>query len=307
MLNAIVCVVGLTWSPVVQVARSRVGSLGPGRSSPRCCAPPAIDPELSSYWKAHSASWEAPLRKLDVRAAWGCGELDGILPSGAASRVETQERFLTLGRALELFESDQLQVRRRFRGSSETEMATRWNRVMGDRAALQASGRWEIIVKESDAARKFGKARLEGGVEDADASPALSRVVVTLLSPALKAAAKQRARADSGFELSLAELMDTAGANPAERWVTAKLLAEIEEEIGALPVAKPAPPSSSFAAGEAQRDVEQATNMGFYGIGAALLVVFLQALLFGGGGLGGGFGGAQQSSLEATLELLNHK
>jgi len=271
---------------------------------PRSCASlaaeaGALDAELLAYWSAHGAAWQAPLRKLDVRAAWSCGELDGVLPSGRASRVAGGERLLTLARALELFESDELQVRRRFRSMTAEDMAPRWSRVVDDRAALQASGRWEEVVVESDAARRFARARLEGSVEEADASPALSRAVVTVLSPALKAAARQRDKADGGLELSLARLMSDAGVDPAERWLTAKLLAEIDAEIDSLPAARPAPPSSTFAAGEAERDVGQAASMGAFGVAAALAVLLLQMLARSGGG-----GGGAQSGLEATLDLM---
>ena len=48
-------------------------------------------------------------------------------------------------------------------------------------------------------------------MEDAEASPAASRIVATLLSPALKAAANQRSRVDGGQSLAFAELLETAG------------------------------------------------------------------------------------------------
>lgn len=283
-------------------------ALRPRSSASLAAEAGALDAELLAYWSAHGAAWQAPLRKLDVRAAWSCGELDGVLPSGRASRVAGGERLLTLARALELFESDELQVRRRFRSMTAEDMAPRWSRVVDDRAALQASGRWEEVVVESDAARRFARARLEGSVEEADASPALSRAMVTVLSPALKAAARQRDKADGGLELSLARLMSDAGVDPAERWLTAKLLAEIDAEIDSLPAARPAPPSrwASGAAGghpsstgEAERDVGQAASMGAFGVAAALAVLLLQMLARSGGG-----GGGAQSGLEATLDLM---
>jgi hypothetical protein len=46
---------------------------------------------------------------FDVSAAWSCGELDGILPSGSPSRIAT-DRMLTLPRALELFEEEKIDV-----------------------------------------------------------------------------------------------------------------------------------------------------------------------------------------------------
>ena len=52
-----------------------------------------------------------------------------------------------------------------------------------------------------------------------------------MLSPALKAAAGQRNRSDGGLNLAIAELLETAGDTPAERWLTAVLLAELEGEV----------------------------------------------------------------------------
>ena len=224
-----------------------------------------------------------------------------VLPSGADSRVATSERMLTLGRAIELFETEELQVRRRFRNMTPTEMAPRWDRVMATRARLQAAGTWDDIVRESDKARAFERAKVRGDVEDADASPALSRFVTTLVSPALKAAATQRNRADSGIRLAIAELLETAGDTPAERWLTAVLLAELEGEVAELPRAAPddaaAPPS--FAQQEAQRDVAQANSFGLIGVGAAVFLVFAQALL---GGLEDGSGGGD--ALQRTMDLM---
>ena len=254
------------------------------------------DPELEVYWKSHGDKWAVPLRLLDVRAAWACGELDGILPSGKASRVETGARMLTLSNAVELFESGGLAVRRRFRGMTAEELAPRWSRVVQTRASLKASGRWDDVIVESEKVRSFEKSLVEGSVEDEDASPLASRVVATVLSPALRAAAKQRDRADGGIKLGLATLMASAGEDAAERWLTAALLAELENEADSLKPAKPAAPSSTFAATEAQRDVEQAQGMGVYGLLAGLTVVLLQALLLGAGG--------EQSSLESTLDLM---
>jgi len=254
---------------------------------------------LLSYWRAHSAKWAKPLRMLDVSAAWQCGELDGVLPSGTPSRAATSERMLTLGRAVALFEKDDLQVRRRFRNMTPVEMAPRWDRVMATRARLQATGTWDGIVRESDKARAYQRAVVRGEVEDGDASPAVSRVVATVLSPALKAAATQRSKADGGVQLAFAELMETAGDEPAERWLTAVLLAELESEVAELPAAAAptAAAGSSFAEREAKRDVEQANSFGLIGVGAALALVLLQAL-------GGAAGGGGDDGLLRTLDLM---
>ena len=259
--------------------------------------------ELVAYWKEHGSKWTRPLRLLDVQAAWTCGELDGLLPSGKPSRVATSERMLSLGRAVELFEKDELQVRRRFRNLTPVELAPRWDRAMATRTRLQAAGTWDEIVSESDKSRAYQRAMVRGDVEDADASPLASRVVATVLSPALKAAAKQRARADGGVALALAELLETAGDAPAERWLTAVLLAEFEGEIDALPPASmPGAPSfagaASFAEVEAQRDVEQANTFGLVGVGAALLLGV--SLVVAAGGAGGG----DADGLQRTLDLM---
>jgi hypothetical protein len=259
------------------------------------------DEEFLAYWSAHSNKWATPLQILDVYAAWECGELDGILPSGAPSRAAT-ERMLTLNRAVELFEKDQLQVRRRFRNMTPVEMASRWERVMATRTRLQNAGTWEDIVRESDSARAYERAIVRGEVEDADASPVLSRVIATLLSPALKAAATQRSRADGGMRLAFAELLETAGDEPSERWLTAVLLAELEGEVADLPpAASRAAASPSFAEQEAQRDVEQANSFGLFGVGVAVIAVLAQAL---GGAVGGGGGGGGDDALQRTLNLM---
>mmetsp|Transcript_47982 Transcript_47982/g.95754 ORF Transcript_47982/g.95754 Transcript_47982/m.95754 type:complete len:304 (-) Transcript_47982:474-1385(-) len=238
----------------------------------------ASDNEFLAYWRAHSAKWATPLRLLDVSAAWECGELDGMLPSGRPSRVSTATRFLTLGRAVELFENGELQVRRRFRNMTPVEMAPRWDRVMATRARLQRVGTWDEIVRESDKARAYERALVRGEVEDTEASPAFSRVVAMALSPALKAAAIQRARADGGLRFAFAELLETAGDSPPERWLTAVLLAELEGELESEKAAKlgdatlGATASPSFTTLEAQRNVEQATRFGLTGVGAAVII-----------------------------------
>ena len=123
----------------------------PPRLTDRChlgMAEGAKDGALG-YWEAYGAAWERPLRTLDVQAAWSCGELDGILPSGRASRTST-DRLLTLARALQLFESGDLPVRRRFRNHAASELAPRWERVVARRAAMQAEGRWDEVLREGE-------------------------------------------------------------------------------------------------------------------------------------------------------------
>jgi len=258
----------------------------------------ASEEEFLAYWRAHSAKWQTPLQMLDVSAAWASGELDGIFPSGRQSRAATSERMLTLGRAVELFEKGELQVRRRFRKMTPEEMAPRWDRVMATRARLRAAGTWSEIVRESDKARAYERALVRGEVEDDKASPAISRVVAMILSPALKAAAAQRSRADGGMRLAFAELLEAAGDSPPERWLTAVLLAELESEVTKLESASPAPTKPSFAEQEDMRDVEQANLFGAVGVGAAVAIGLAQVF---GRGIGGG---GADDSLQRTLDLM---
>ena len=253
-----------------------------------------IDDELNAYWQKHETKWRRPLRLLDVFSAWNIGELDGVLPSGNPSRTAQSERMLTLSRAIELFDEGKLDVRSRYRSLSVDELKPRWARIVETRSKLQADKSWDTVVEESDKARAYEKALVEGEVEAEDASPAASRFVATLLSPALKAAAAQRARADGGIRKEYAKLQQSAGADAAERWLTAALLAELESEASKLEPATAkadASPSKStfdFKAREAERDLEQANFGGLLGVGLALVagVLFLvdwEAVLNGGG------------------------
>ena len=252
------------------------------------------DDELNAYWQKHETKWRRPLRLLDVFSAWNIGELDGVLPSGNPSRTAQSERMLTLSRAIELFDEGKLDVRSRYRSLGVDELKPRWARIVETRSKLQADKSWDKVVEESDKARAYEKALVEGEVEAEDASPAASRFVATLLSPALKAAAAQRARADGGIRKEYAKLQQSAGADAAERWLTAALLAELESEASKLepaPAKADASPSKStfdFKAREAERDLEQANFGGLLGVGLALVagVLFLvdwEAVLNGGG------------------------
>ena len=252
------------------------------------------DDELNAYWQKHETKWRRPLRLLDVFSAWNIGELDGVLPSGNPSRTAQSERMLTLSRAIELFDEGKLDVRSRYRSLGVDELKPRWARIVETRSKLQADKSWDKVVEESDKARAYEKALVEGEVEAEDASPAASRFVATLLSPALKAAAAQRARADGGIRKEYAKLQQSAGADAAERWLTAALLAELESEASKLEPATAkadASPSKStfdFKAREAERDLEQANFGGLLGVGLALVagVLFLvdwEAVLNGGG------------------------
>ena len=138
-------------------------------------------------------------------------------------------------------------------------------------------------------------------------TPRVTRAVEAIISPALRAAAKQRSRADGGLASACAELLEKAGRDQAERWLTAALLADIENEIATLPAAKPPPPRSSFAAREAERDVEEAQSFGVYGIVAGLVfgAVINYVVVSNGWYPGGGGGGGEAGGLEAALDLLS--
>jgi len=240
---------------------------------------------ITKYWEVNSVKWEKTLRILDVRAAYASGSLNGILPSGRPSRGAPNERLISLSRALELFEKDEkaFPVRRRFRQMKLEELRPRWDSVISKRATLQAAGQWEVAVDESEKYRAFEKSLVEGGVESSEASPAYSRAVVAILSPALKAAAKQRTRSDGGIKATQVELLQSAGSTPDERWLTAALLAELEEEFSKTFSTMVQPTSSSrslFAEDEAEKDIEDAGSGAFLGvllaIVTAVLVSFLQ-------------------------------
>ena len=233
------------------------------------------------YWEAFGVAWERPLKTLDVQAAWSCGELDGILPSGRPSRSST-DRLLTFARALQLYESGDLPVRRRFRNHAASELAPRWERVVARRAAMQADGRWNDILREGEQYRL--------------------RVIREQTSPLAGAF-----RPESAERGAFAELLSTAGDDAEERWLTAALLADFEAEVNSLPAAPaPAPArsfSSGFAAREAERDVEEAQAFGVSGVVAGLL--------FGGllnwyivGYLGARPDGGVADGLERSLDLL---
>ena len=234
------------------------------------------------YWEAFGAAWERPLRTLDVQAAWSCGELDGILPSGKPSRSST-DRLLTLARALQLYESGDLPVRRRFRNHAASELAPRWERVVARRAAMQADGRWDEILREGEQYRQ------------------------RINSPLGAASRAVSFRPESAERGAFAELLSTAGDDAEERWLTAALLADFEAEVNSLPAAPAPAPARSFSAGfkarEDERDEEKAQAFGVSGVVAGLL--------FGGllnwyivGYLGARPDGGLADGLERSLDLL---
>jgi hypothetical protein len=193
-------------------------------------------------------------------------------------------------------------IRRRYRNMRLEELRPRWMRVVEIRKKLQSEQRWEQIVQESDRYRAFMQAYVEGDVEEEEASPVLSRYVATFFSPALKLAANQRSKADGGMKRALAELINSAGSDAEERWLTAALLADIESDASSLPVVQTKATSPSFAEIEAERDLQVSSQSGLLGVGLALVAgiiwiidwpILLQSLDETG-----------STSLERTLNLL---
>ena len=115
----------------------------------------ALDPldELEAYWQAHGAKWKRTLEILDVRAAWQAGECDGVLPSGKRSRAAAQEKLVDVARALELYDSDELQIRRRFRNATPSELLPRWTKIIEERDRLRDEGAWDAAVVQSEQQR----------------------------------------------------------------------------------------------------------------------------------------------------------
>ena len=251
------------------------------------------DDELNAYWQKHETKWRRPLRLLDVFSAWNIGELDGVLPSGNPSRTAQSERMLTLSRAIELFDEGKLDVRSRYRSLSVDELKPRWARIVETRSKLQA-------IKLGHGRRGVGQgARVREGARRGRGRVG-GRVAcrLTLCGDAALARAQSgrgAARpADGGIRKEYAKLQQSAGADAAERWLTAALLAELESEASKLepaPAKADASPSKStcdFNAREAERDLEQANFGGLLGVGLALVagVLFLvdwEAVLNGGG------------------------
>merc|ERR1719379_1784149 len=134
------------------------------------------------------------MRMLDVSVAYRSGELNSILPSGKPSRVPSSEPLMTLGRAIELFDKGEVQVRRRFRNLQPVEWVPRWERAVATRARLQAAGQWEAIVAESEMARQHECAAVRG--EEAPSSP---RIVMSVEPLARKATTAMKNQMDGGI------------------------------------------------------------------------------------------------------------
>ena len=181
----------------------------------------------------------------------------------ASGRAPRRRKSSSTWRALELYDSDELQIRRRFRNATPSELLPRWTKVIEERDRLQDEGAWDAAVVQSEQQREFQQSIVKGEVESADASPALSRAVATALSPVLKAAANTRNKADGGQLLELNKLQETAGADAAERWLTAALLASLETEVAELEPRAASP--QSFR----EREDELATEEGSSGFSAS--------------------------------------
>ena len=248
--------------------------------------------EVEAYWAKHGSKWRRPLALLDVRAAWVAGELDGVLPSGRPSRGASDERLISVAQAIELFDRDVVQIRRRFRNATPADLAPRYERVAAARLALQRAGTWATAVVEAEKRRAFDRAMVEGDVEAEDASPAASRAVATVLSPLLKAAANARNQADGGSLLAMAELLEAAGDDVDERWVTGALLADFEAEVQKIEPRAKAPQTYS-ATSDAARDEADGASGALLGVGLAVVAIVAQQLLSASSGGGGGGGGLE--------------
>ena len=181
-------------------------------------APKGRGPQLAAGAKAAKGNWLLFLHADTVLEPGWIAEVEKFFEQIEAGRFRDGEMAASFRFALDDFSG--------------------WARIIETRSKLQADKSWDKVVEESDKARAYEKALVEGEVESEDASPAASRFVATLLSPALKAAAAQRARADGGIRKEYAKLQQSAGADAAERWLTAALLAELESEASKL---EPAP------------------------------------------------------------------
>jgi hypothetical protein len=263
----------------------------------------ALDKDLQHYWRTHSTKWETPLRLLDVTVAYKCGELNSILPSGEPSRQPSSEPLLTIGRAVELHDKGEVQVRRRFRNLAPVEWNPRWERAMATCTRLKMTGAWDDIVRESEKARKYESAIVRGEIEDPEAAQGRG-IVMSVGAPALKAQAKLKSHFDGGLRLAVAELLETAGETAEERLVTAVLLAEFKGEAEAMTFeARLKEAAASFAQKKAAKEQREkmARGIAVAGVGTEVIVgvALLVALALAVSGWGG-----NDDSLQSTLDLL---
>lgn len=264
----------------------------------------ATDEDFQAYWRAHKDKWATPFRLMDVTVAYQCGELNSILPSGQAARVPSDEPLLTVGRAVELHEKGEVQVRRRFRNLTPRELEERWDRAMVTCARLQMTGRWNDIVQESEVARQYEASRARGETDTSQASSAASRIVMTVQAPAQKATADVQNSLDGGMRLAMAELLETAGDTAEERLVTAILLSEFKNEVDSMAFeARLQAAEKMFAAKQARAQAQpQARSRRFTlgGVASAKILAGL-ALLYG---LAVAAGNVFDDSLQTTLDLM---
>jgi hypothetical protein len=223
--------------------------------------------------------------------------------------MPSSEPLLTLGRAVELHEKGELQVRKRFRNQQPVEWQRRWDSACETRMRLQFSGNWEAIVTESEKAREYECAVVRGEVEDPEAAAGGSRIVMSVGGAASKKATAQlKNHFDGGLRLSFAELLETAGETPEERLFSAMLLAEFKNEAEAITFEKRLQDAAeSYQKAKAQMGPEAAATMAkakasakagnsraLFAIGAAVLIGIALAV--------GGFG--SDDSLQQTLDLM---
>lgn len=225
-------------------------------------SPPSVDDELATYWAAHNAKWSKTLSHFDVRFAWSIGSLDGILPSGHRSSEAPTQRLISLPQALEMFEAEEprIKVRRKFRDMNAEELRPRWEKVISKRAELMKGPRpaWPREVQDAEKTILLERSLVDGNilplVEAVERPPPYAEASAWLLTPLLKVKAEQRNQADGGVKAAQVILLETAGDDPTERWLTAELLNELESELANL---LPVPEDfSAFSAVEEEYDVK---------------------------------------------------
>ena len=90
----------------------------------------------------------------------------------------------------------------------------------------------------------------------------------------------------------MAELLEAAGDDVDERWVTGALLADFEAEVQKIEPRAKAPQTYS-ATSDAARDEADGASGALLGVGLAVVAIVAQQLLSASSGGGGGGGGLE--------------